>query len=116
MNFDLSTTANLLGDPGRAAILLSLLGGIALPAGELAHIAKRRVPHLDVIVTSGRPLKEALPDGARFWPKPSVFRSAKATNVSSLSPRGAATAACKSICRSRRACGARSVRMACRNR
>ena len=39
MNLDLSTTANLLGDPGRAAILLSLLGGIALPAGELAHIA-----------------------------------------------------------------------------
>jgi two-component system cell cycle response regulator CpdR len=39
---------------------------------ELAHIAKRRVPHLDVIVTSGRPLKEALPDGARFWPKPWV--------------------------------------------
>jgi two-component system, cell cycle response regulator CpdR len=39
---------------------------------ELAHIAKRRVPDLEVIVTSGRPLKEALPDGARFWPKPWV--------------------------------------------
>jgi DNA-binding transcriptional ArsR family regulator len=39
MNPDLSTTANLLGDPARAAILLSLMGGIALPAGELARIA-----------------------------------------------------------------------------
>lgn len=39
MNDELSDTANLIGDPGRAAILLSLLGGAALPAGELAHIA-----------------------------------------------------------------------------
>jgi DNA-binding transcriptional ArsR family regulator len=39
VNDRLSITANLLGDPGRAAILLSLMGGIALPAGELAHIA-----------------------------------------------------------------------------
>lgn len=39
MNPDLSTTANLIGDPGRAAILLSLMDGIALPAGELARIA-----------------------------------------------------------------------------
>jgi len=39
MNETLSTTANLLGDPGRAAILLRLMNGIALPAGELAMIA-----------------------------------------------------------------------------
>jgi DNA-binding NtrC family response regulator len=39
---------------------------------ELAHIAKRRIPDLNVIVTSGRPLREALPDGARFWSKPWV--------------------------------------------
>jgi DNA-binding transcriptional ArsR family regulator len=39
MNESLSITASLLGDPGRAAILLSLMGGIALPAGELANIA-----------------------------------------------------------------------------
>jgi DNA-binding transcriptional ArsR family regulator len=39
VNTQLSATANLVGDPGRAAILLSLMGGIALPAGELAHIA-----------------------------------------------------------------------------
>jgi DNA-binding transcriptional ArsR family regulator len=39
MHEDLSIAANLLGDPGRAAMLLSLMGGIALPAGELAIIA-----------------------------------------------------------------------------
>jgi DNA-binding transcriptional ArsR family regulator len=39
MNETLATTANLLGDPGRAAILLRLMSGIALPAGELAMIA-----------------------------------------------------------------------------
>ena len=39
MNQNLSITANLLGDPGRAAILLRLMGGIALPAGELAVTA-----------------------------------------------------------------------------
>jgi len=39
MNETVSTTANLLGDPGRAAILLRLMNGIALPAGELAMIA-----------------------------------------------------------------------------
>jgi DNA-binding transcriptional ArsR family regulator len=39
MNQELSLTANLLGDPGRAAIVLSLMNGLALPAGELASIA-----------------------------------------------------------------------------
>ena len=39
MNEHLSAVATLLGDPGRAAILLSLMGGTALPAGELATIA-----------------------------------------------------------------------------
>jgi DNA-binding transcriptional ArsR family regulator len=39
MNENLSIIANLFGDPGRAAILLRLMGGIALPAGELAMTA-----------------------------------------------------------------------------
>jgi DNA-binding transcriptional ArsR family regulator len=39
MNETLSATAQLLGDPGRAAILLRLMGGVALPAGELAATA-----------------------------------------------------------------------------
>jgi len=37
---------------------------------ELAHIAKKCNPELDVIVTSGKPLRQPLPDGAKFWPKP----------------------------------------------
>jgi DNA-binding NtrC family response regulator len=37
---------------------------------ELAHIAKRKIPDLDVIVTSGKPLRHSLPDGAKFWSKP----------------------------------------------
>src|ERR1700759_5393554 len=39
MNESLSHNAQLLADPGRAAILLRLMGGIALPAGELAATA-----------------------------------------------------------------------------
>lgn len=37
---------------------------------ELAHAAKKYNPDLDVIVTSGRPLRQRLPDGATFWAKP----------------------------------------------
>lgn len=37
---------------------------------ELAHIAKQRNPNLDVVVTSGLPLPQPLPDGAKFWAKP----------------------------------------------
>jgi len=37
---------------------------------ELAHIAKRCNPELGVIVTSDQPLREPLPDGAKFWSKP----------------------------------------------
>ena len=39
---------------------------------ELAHIAKKCNPELGVIVTSGRPLQQQLPDGAKFWSKPWV--------------------------------------------
>ena len=37
---------------------------------ELAHIARKYNPEIGVIVTSGRPLCEDLPDGAKFWSKP----------------------------------------------
>ena len=37
---------------------------------ELAHAAKKYNPDIDVIVTSGRPLRQPLPDGAKFWAKP----------------------------------------------
>jgi two-component system cell cycle response regulator CpdR len=37
---------------------------------ELAHFAKRRFANVHVVVTSGLPMKESLPDGALFFPKP----------------------------------------------
>jgi two-component system, cell cycle response regulator CpdR len=37
---------------------------------ELAHIARKCNPDMGVIVTSGKPLREELPDGAKFWSKP----------------------------------------------
>ncbi|SDJ17240.1 MULTISPECIES: response regulator [Bradyrhizobium] len=37
---------------------------------ELAYIARKYNPGIGVIVTSGRPLPQELPDGAQFWSKP----------------------------------------------
>ena len=37
---------------------------------ELAHIARKYNPDMGLIVTSGRPLREELPDGAKFWENP----------------------------------------------
>ena len=37
---------------------------------ELAHIARKYNPDMGVIVTSGKPLPQQLPDGAKFWSKP----------------------------------------------
>jgi DNA-binding transcriptional ArsR family regulator len=39
MDADIATIAALIGDPTRAKILLALMGGLALPAGELAMCA-----------------------------------------------------------------------------
>ena len=54
---DFAKIANLLGDPGRAAILLKLMGGIALPAGELvrtANVAPQTASgHLSKMVEGG---------------------------------------------------------------
>ncbi len=53
---------------------------------ELAHVAKDRNPRLDVVVTSGRPLMQPLPDGAKFWAKPwaplDVLREAEIAQLS----------------------------------
>ena len=37
---------------------------------ELAFVARQHNQKLDIIVTSGRPLSQPLPDGAKFWAKP----------------------------------------------
>ncbi|MCK1547130.1 response regulator [Bradyrhizobium sp. 179] len=53
---------------------------------ELAHLAKGHNPKLDVVVTSGRPLMQPLPDGAKFWAKPwaplDVLREAEIAQLS----------------------------------
>jgi DNA-binding NtrC family response regulator len=36
----------------------------------LAHVAKRCNPKLEVIVTSGNPVPQPLPEGVEFWSKP----------------------------------------------
>jgi two-component system cell cycle response regulator CpdR len=45
--------------------LAGLMNGV-----ELAYIAKKCNPDMDVIVTSGKPLRQELPEGAQFWSKP----------------------------------------------
>jgi two-component system, cell cycle response regulator CpdR len=37
---------------------------------ELAHIARKYNPEIGVIVTSGKPLHQELPEGVQFWAKP----------------------------------------------
>src|ERR1700750_1048563 len=37
---------------------------------DLAHIARKHHPDMGVIVTSGSPLRQELPDGVQFWSKP----------------------------------------------
>src|SRR5712671_1357743 len=56
-----------------AEVVLERTGGslsLMMTGVELAHIAKKYNPELDVIVTSGKPLRQKLPDGAKFWSKP----------------------------------------------
>ena len=53
---------------------------------ELAHIAHKHHPDMGLIVTSGRPLPQQLPDGAQFWAKPwaplDVLREAEIAQLS----------------------------------
>ena len=60
--------------------LAGSMNGVAL-----AYVAKRYNPNLDVIVTSGDPLPEPLPEGVAYWSKPwaplDVIRLAERTSV-----------------------------------
>jgi DNA-binding NtrC family response regulator len=60
--------------------LAGSMNGVAL-----AYVAKRYNPELDVIVTSGDPLREPLPEGVAYWSKPwaplDVIRLAERTSV-----------------------------------
>lgn len=56
---------------GRVVLLMTDVNLAGRMSGvELAHIAKRRNPALNIVVTSGRPLTHALPGDAKFWAKP----------------------------------------------
>lgn len=57
---------------GRRVVLLMTDVNLAgrMSGVELAHLAKRRNPALNVVVTSGRPLSQPLPGDAKFWSKP----------------------------------------------
>ena len=63
---------------------------------ELAHIARKHNPDIGVIVTSGMPLREDLPDGATFWSKPwaplDVIREADGWRIGGVSTGDAAGA------------------------
>lgn len=39
---------------------------------ELAYLARKHNPDIGVIVISGKPLHQELPDGVKFWSKPWV--------------------------------------------
>ena len=58
----------------RASASLVLMTDVHLAGNmngiELAHIARKFNPEMGVIVTSGRPLYQELPDGCQFWAKP----------------------------------------------
>lgn len=60
---DLQEIASLIGDPSRLAMLLNLLGGKALPAGELARSARispqTASTHLAKLVTGGLLIQES---------------------------------------------------------
>lgn len=62
-NPNVTVVASLIGDPSRLAMLMSLLGGKALPAGDLAHAARispqTASSHLAKMVEGGLLLHES---------------------------------------------------------
>jgi len=75
----------VLNKPGNRIMLLMTDVNLAgrMSGVELAHIARARHPHINIVVTSGRPLSQPLPGDAKFWSKPwaplDVLREAEVT-------------------------------------
>ncbi|WP_257168724.1 response regulator [Bradyrhizobium sp. SRS-191] len=75
----------VLNKPGNRVVLLMTDVNLAgrMSGVELAHIARARHPHINIVVTSGRPLSQPLPGDAKFWAKPwaplDVLREAEVT-------------------------------------
>ncbi|MBR0830503.1 response regulator [Bradyrhizobium manausense] len=72
--------------PGLCLLMTDVQLAGSMTGVELAYVAKARNPRLDVVVTSGRPLTQPLPDGAKFWAKPwaplDVLREAEIAQLS----------------------------------
>ena len=79
----------VLQDAGGSVVLMMTDVELAghMTGVELAYVARKYNPDLEIIVTSGKPLRQKLPDGALFWPKPwaplDVIRVAE-TKVSAM--------------------------------
>lgn len=89
--YPLASTAALIADPARAAILTALLGGRSLPAGELARIAgvsaQSASMHLAQLVNGGF-LKASQQGRHRYYciTNPEVANAIEALGVISTSP------------------------------
>ena len=62
----------VLQDAGGSVVLLMTDVELAghMTGVELAYVARKYNPDLDVIVTSGKPLPRPLPQGVQYWSKP----------------------------------------------
>ena len=81
----------VLREPGPELTLLITDVNLAgrMNGVELAFVARQHHPGLDIVVTSGRPLRQPLPDGAKFWAKPwapvDILREAAMARASAAS-------------------------------
>jgi two-component system cell cycle response regulator CpdR len=62
----------VLEQSGGSVILMMTDIDLAGHMNGVEYVAKKCNPDMDVIVTSGKPLRQELPDGAQFWSKPWV--------------------------------------------
>src|SRR5262249_13791371 len=66
------SAATVLHEHGRRISMLFADVNLAghMSGVELAFLAKQYNPLIDIVITSGRPVLETLPPGAKFWQKP----------------------------------------------
>ncbi|HZR28882.1 MAG TPA: helix-turn-helix transcriptional regulator [Terriglobales bacterium] len=90
MDRDVSAVAALMGDPTRAKMLLALMGGLALPAGELAMSAnvapQTASAHLSKLV-QGRLLKAEIQGRHRYYRLASAEIAAAIEALAAVAPR-----------------------------
>ena len=98
MNGDFATTAALLSDPARASMLMSLMGGVALPAGQLAMIAniapQTASSHLSQLVT-GRLLTVEQQGRHRYYRLAGAEVAAAIESLLAVTPRHGSNGATK---------------------